>query len=351
MQTIDELEQRTMQTEEQPRCLVCSGPGSFLYRDLPDRLFGAPGRWSFRACQDEQCGTLWLDPRPTREDIAKAYESYCTHSGERGRTLARTLLGPWRRAYAAVRYGHDRGAWPRTLARLLANAAELVPLVRDSFDFSLRHLPGPARGKVLDVGCGAGAGLCALAAMGWEAEGLEVDPSAARVAQGRGFRVFCGTLEDAPFEPGTFAVITSSHVFEHLHDPLDFLRRCARLLQPGGRLLFLTPNARGLGHQKHGAAWLALDPPRHLAIFSATGLRVLAERAGFVEIAVKSTTNNVAQIEEGSRAIGARGRYHWDGPASLAERARGQVALAVQALALGLGRGEGDELVLSARMA
>jgi SAM-dependent methyltransferase len=43
---------------------------------------------------------------------------------------------------------------------------------------------------------------------------------------------------------GTFDYIVSSHNFEHLPDPIKFLRGCERILRQGGRLSMAVPDAR-----------------------------------------------------------------------------------------------------------
>lgn len=37
-----------IRTQEARRCLICDAEGVALYEDMPDRLFEAPGLWSFR---------------------------------------------------------------------------------------------------------------------------------------------------------------------------------------------------------------------------------------------------------------------------------------------------------------
>lgn len=45
-----------------------------------------------------------------------------------------------------------------------------------------------------------------------------------------------------PFRDGTFDLVTANMVVEHVPDPVGFLADIFRVLRPGGRSLFVTPN-------------------------------------------------------------------------------------------------------------
>jgi SAM-dependent methyltransferase len=93
----------------------------------------------------------------------------------------------------------------------------------------------------LDVGTGAG-GILDLAAND-AAEAAAVEPQGdARAALVKdGFTVY-PTIEDAP--DGHFDIISLFHVFEHLTDPIGFLRSARRKLAPGGTVCVEVPHAR-----------------------------------------------------------------------------------------------------------
>jgi ubiquinone/menaquinone biosynthesis C-methylase UbiE len=56
-----------------------------------------------------------------------------------------------------------------------------------------------------------------------------------------------GDISRLPFKAQTFDVVTSNMVFEHLQEPQLQLEEIYRILKPGGRLLFHTPNASSYG--------------------------------------------------------------------------------------------------------
>ena len=92
-----------------------------------------------------------------------------------------------------------------------------------------------ARGRALDVGCGAGDILGALKKAGWETVGIE--PHAARRAIAEQHHRL---IEEIPREP-TFDLIIFHHVLEHVLAPCDLLRAARAASLPGAHLLVGVP--------------------------------------------------------------------------------------------------------------
>jgi len=74
--------------------------------------------------------------------------------------------------------------------------------------------------------------------------GLDPDRQALKQHASIGRRVE-GSATKLPFAGESFDLVTSNMVFEHLDRPEVQLREIARVLKPGGLLVFHTPNARG----------------------------------------------------------------------------------------------------------
>lgn len=341
----------SIETEPQPRCPVCGGAGQSRYEGLTDRLFGAPGLWNMKECAAGACGLLWLDPRPTRADVGKAYLRYYTHGVESRRTRLRSrLLWAVGREYGAARYGFATSRLSGRGKHVAAALTTLCPGLRADLELFSRYLPAAAMGdgRLLDVGCGNGRDLDFLSALGWRVSGVEVDPRSATLARGRGHDVREGSLLEAGFAAETFDAVTSSHVIEHVHDCRAFLLESRHVLKVGGTLVAVTPNARALTHGVHGRDWLALDPPRHLVLFTLDSLRALAESVGLKDVRVTSTARAVAGSHIASVKLHRDGHYDWGRWPGLSTWLAAQALQLGEPLGMKLGLIEGNELVLMA---
>ncbi|MCS7178359.1 MAG: methyltransferase domain-containing protein [Anaerolineae bacterium] len=97
--------------------------------------------------------------------------------------------------------------------------------------------------RVLDLGCGRGGILEELhEQVGW-AVGVDADGCSLREHRLPSLPRVVARAETLPFPGGTFDLVCCSWVLEHLPDPEWALREVARVLRPGGRFVFLTPNA------------------------------------------------------------------------------------------------------------
>ncbi len=139
---------------------------------------------------------------------------------------------------------------------------------------------GGADGRVLDVGCGDGAVLAALAARGLVAVGTELP--------GRGFPAPPGValahtddIADLRLPEASCRLVILRHALEHLRDPSATLREARRILGPAGRLIVAVPNLASWQARCAGAAWVHLDVPRHLFHFTPATLLPLIRAAGF----------------------------------------------------------------------
>ena len=301
---------KTIRTAPCPHCYVCGSPGHMLYDGLKDRLFDASGSWNLRACANDKCGLVWLDPMPVEQDLHKAYQTYYTHTDHAVRQLsmARRLVRNIGEGYLSRRYGYNNERLPRWYWNV-GGLMHLHPGAMANLDFSVFYLPAKSGGRLLEVGFGSGEMLRSMQGRGWQVEGVDVDPDAVKNATKKGLQVHLGKLEDLRLPSNCYDAIAMSHVIEHVPEPLNLLRECHRLLKPGGTLVAITPNIRSWGHRLYASDWLALDPPRHLHLFSAESLTELAERSGIRIGRLTTTVRDANGLFIASDSIRRTGSY------------------------------------------
>ena len=73
-----------------------------------------------------------------------------------------------------------------------------------------------------------------------------------------------------PFAPGAFDVVVASSVLEYVAEPAAVLRECARVLRPGGVVLYTVPDLR---HPVRWAEWCAQRLARVTGKLSGDGRR------------------------------------------------------------------------------
>ena len=283
-----------MRTVSQPLCPNCGADGVEAYSELRDKLYGAPGTWRMQRCRNARCGVYWGDPAPHPDDLPLAYCNYYTHAYDPEGRRPSDLYVAVRKAYMARRLGYRNGeAWlPRQLSRLVP----LLPERSQSALYARFYLPWKRDGRLLEVGCGSGKQLEAMAQAGWIVRGVDFDPQAVAVAHSRGLDVALGDVRTLELPGASFDAIVMAHVLEHVFDPVGLLTECARLLKPGGKLVSITPNADSLGHRIFRRAWRGLEPPRHLVIYTPDGLRLACARAGLAVERVDVTARDAANL-------------------------------------------------------
>jgi 2-polyprenyl-3-methyl-5-hydroxy-6-metoxy-1,4-benzoquinol methylase len=187
-----------------------------------------------------------------------------------------------------------------------------------------------------------------MSSMDWDVEGVELDPAMLKICRRRGLRVSPGTLEGQQYPDSSFDAITAKHVIEHVHEPVGFLRECERLLKPGGTLVILTPNLQSLGHRIFARAWLGLDVPRHLVLFTPAALRRAAEQAGLHVVRLWTTARPSGFNWRVSSEIRRDGRSRYLTETTMTQRLVERASDTAVRLALSWNRMAGDELALVA---
>src|ERR1700757_5263967 len=105
-------------------------------------------------------------------------------------------------------------------------------------------VPFLATARVLEIGCGVGRYVERLSALARLVVGLEYDRPRAVEATGRLDRalVVNAANEHLPFGDGSFDVVLTNEVIEHVDDDRLSAAEMVRVLSRGGRLVLFRPN-------------------------------------------------------------------------------------------------------------
>jgi len=137
---------------------------------------------------------------------------------------------------------------------------------------------------VLEVGMGDGSLLKLINDCGARSVGNDIDPEGCRfVERTLGIPAIVGTFEEADFGNRRFDMIVSSHVIEHVFEPVEVLVRMRGLLRPGGHVFLETPN---ILRPKVGPRRVFSRP--HKYYFSPRTLSCALHKAGFRVTALRA---------------------------------------------------------------
>ena len=170
--------------------------------------------------------------------------------------------------------------------------AYLLPTTKAEVDAVGAAWPDSAM-RLFDLGCGNGSVARHFAQRGWEVPG--VDPSADGIAHARQHHPDLNLHSSSAYEDlaatyGTFPVVISLEVVEHVYDPRRYARTLHSLVQPGGSAIVSTPyhsymkNLAMAVTGKLDAHFTALWDHGHIKFWSIPTLTTLLTEAGFKDI-------------------------------------------------------------------
>jgi 2-polyprenyl-3-methyl-5-hydroxy-6-metoxy-1,4-benzoquinol methylase len=239
-------------TEEVAGCPICGHDQFGIYTVGFDyELLTCRNPWRFVRCED--CGHVWLNPRPALSALPTIYPS----------------------SYYAYNYKQQ-------INSLAVRAKALL----DRFKMSriLRRLPHPPK-SYLDIGCGDGRFLKLMEQHGVARQlnyGLELDKELVRSHAASGYQVFCERAEDCErISADCIDLVTMFHVIEHIDDPAALTCKVAGWLAPGGIFAVETPNLESLDARWFRERyWGGYHIPRHWNLFTPASLARLLSDAG-----------------------------------------------------------------------
>jgi len=141
--------------------------------------------------------------------------------------------------------GHSYGMWEPKLSNWIYGMSnEQEP--KDRLNSLLSELSVSPAEACLDVGCGFGNFVVALAERFQKVSGIEVIAERAEWSKRRcpSAEIVCGTAERLPWPDNHFGLIVSTDVFEHLDhsQQVAAAKEIARVLKPSGHAFITVPS-------------------------------------------------------------------------------------------------------------
>jgi SAM-dependent methyltransferase len=127
---------------------------------------------------------------------------------------------------------------------------------------------GPQQGRVIEVGCGLGH-LLQWFTDRYTAFGTDINTWALQEARQNvpGANFLLASAEDlGMFPDGSFSIVISKHVVEHLKDPGRAIGEMSRILAPGGAFILATPNLDSPMRKVKGKNWIGYRDATHISL-------------------------------------------------------------------------------------
>jgi SAM-dependent methyltransferase len=223
-----------------------------------DLLNKIPGLYNVYRCQG--CGLERTNPRPTINTIDTYYPpSYAPYQSE--------VIGKESKLQNFKKY------------------------LRFLIGHKSRELPNVKPGRMLEIGCSSGNYMEQARQSGWTVDGIEFSPDAAAIARSKGFLVHVGAIENIQLNVKKYDLITAWMVLEHLHQPVEALRKASEWVKPHGYLVALVPSADSLSRRLFGSRSYDLHLPNHLFHYTPKTLNTILSNSGWKLEKVKWQNN------------------------------------------------------------
>jgi SAM-dependent methyltransferase len=133
---------------------------------------------------------------------------------------------------------------------------------------------------MLDIGSGRAEMAAGFVQHGLKVTATDASSEAAEFARkaGAGFHQFqVAPDKKLPFPDDSFDIVFCKSFVEHLREPVPFAVDCLRVLRPGGRVIFLTPDWES-NHK------IFFDDVTHVTPFTTQTMSQLLEIGGFEKV-------------------------------------------------------------------
>lgn len=246
-------------------CIACAKVMTIKLGEMYDDRYGYPGYFGIYQCP--ACKQSITLPLLENSDLANVYSQYYPRKNINIEEIFRESQNPMSDTNFRLRRKNGTDNQGQYLAK--------------------------AGMTVLDFGCGSGASLLELKAMGVDAFGVEADPNVQQVKDKLQLQIHIGSIDSAGYVPGQFDMIILNQVIEHIPDPSAVLEKLRPLLKPSGTLILSLPNADSLYARIFKRKWINWHVPYHLHHFNKRSLELFFNHNNWEVASLRTITPNL----------------------------------------------------------
>ncbi len=244
-------------------CSICKKSDYFPVYEVKERMLGTLAPFDYSSCSF--CGTLELMTPP--KDISEYYpDNYYSYKKIEPKDFDKHTMANFARRLLIT---HRLGSFSligSVVSSLYPNYMSWI--IKDYFNLN---------NSILDIGCGAGAFLIAMANAGFSnLHGIDLYNNE-NIHYKNGVSIL---KKDLFQETKKYKTIMLHHSFEHMDNPeltLNHLRKC---LDDDGTILIRVPIADSYAWKEYQENWVQIDSPRHYFLHTVSGMKILTERCG-----------------------------------------------------------------------
>jgi 2-polyprenyl-3-methyl-5-hydroxy-6-metoxy-1,4-benzoquinol methylase len=257
-------------------CRICGNQESNVKYEASENMFGLEESFEYFQCAN--CEALQIIKFPS--DMSKYYgQNYYSYQAKQKQNSAKRLLISARNRYAVF----NKGALGWLLYTIKPSTPSALALR------ALHNVQPSTKTRILEIGCGSGILLKALADMGFH-NLLGADPFIdVDIESGDSPTIKKQFIHDLD---GTWDLIMFHHSFEHMPDPRETLSSVKRLLSSTGYCVIRIPTVSSYAWKHYGIDWAQLDAPRHFFLHSCKSMELLANEVGLALVDVIYDSND-----------------------------------------------------------
>ena len=204
---------------------------------------------TFTLTKCTNCGLIATNPRPLEKELGKYYEfeDYISHSETK-----KGLINKW---YHIIK-------------RLNINKKV--------------NILSKEKGRLLEIGSGAGFLLNKFKERGWDTVGIEANAKARENAKASNNIKLKASIGEIKHEENTFDRVMMWHVLEHVAGLDGLFTTINKVIKKNGKLIIAVPNSNANEIKRYKSHWAAYDVLRHLYHFQKSSIKSIADKYGFV---------------------------------------------------------------------